>query len=69
MNKATFRLPGGGTKDRGLTKIHNRPGVNAQYVREMLDSQKCNKETHTVTEAEEESMFNRIWNEDYREKR
>ena len=68
MNKATFRLPGGGAKDRGLTKIHNRPGVNVQYVREMLASQKV-QESRTVTKAEEESMFNQIWNADYREKR
>lgn len=62
MNKSTFIIPGGYDKDRGLTKIHRNPGVNSQYIRDMLASQKV-QESRTITEAEEEKMFDKIFNE------
>ena len=65
MNKGTYSIPGGRDKDRGLTKVHYHPGTNQQYVQDMLSSQKV-QESRTVTEAEEETMFNRIFNADYR---
>lgn len=67
-NKATFRIGGGGNKDKSLTKVHYNPGVNAQYIHDMLGSQK-NSPSKTVSEAEEELMMNRIFNADYRDYR
>ena len=67
-NKGTFTVPGGGLKDRGRTKVHNRP-ANIQYIRDMIASQKGEKPSRTVTEAEEETMLNAIWNAEYRELR
>ena len=69
MNKGTFIQPGGGAREHSLTKVHNHPGVKVQYLHDMLASQKGEKESRTVTEAEEESMFNQIWNQDYRDRR
>jgi len=68
VNKGTFTQPGGGSKNRSLTKIRYNPGTNIQYMRDMLASQKV-KESRTVTEAEEELMMDRIWNADYRDRR
>jgi hypothetical protein len=66
MNKSTFIRPGGGDKDRSLTKVHNKPDVSMQYIHDMVASQKGEKPSRAVTEAEEETMFNRIWNQDIR---
>jgi hypothetical protein len=69
VNKGTFIRPGGGAKERSLSKVHDHPGVKAQYIHDMLASQKGEKESRAVTEAEEETMFNQIWNQDYRDRR
>jgi hypothetical protein len=68
QNRGTFIQPGGGAKGRSLTKAHYNPGTDLQYIHDMLASQKA-KESRTVTETEEETMFNQIWNEDYRDRR
>jgi hypothetical protein len=67
-NKGTFVLGGGGSKDRSLTKIRRYPG-SMKYIQEMLASQQGEKPSRTISTAEEEIQFNRIWNEDYRKLR
>jgi hypothetical protein len=68
QNRGTFIQPGGGAKERSLTKSHYNPGTNLQYIRDMLASQKV-QVSRTVTESEEDLMFNQIWNADYRDRR
>lgn len=67
-NCGTFIQGGGGAKDRSLTKIHTNPG-SAKYIHEMIASQQGEKPSRTISEAEEEIQFNRIWNADYRKLR
>ena len=69
QNRSTFIQPGGGAKGRSLTKTHYKPGADLQYVRDMLASQKGDIPSREVSEAEEEAMFNQIWNADYRDRR
>jgi hypothetical protein len=68
QNRGTFIQPGGSAKERSLTRVHYNPGTDLQYIHDMLASQKV-KESRTVTETEEETMFNQIWNADYRDRR
>jgi hypothetical protein len=69
QNKGTFTTGCRYDKDPSGTKVHNKPNCNMTYIHNMIASQKGEKPSRTVTEAEEESMFNQIWNQDYREKR
>ena len=69
QNKSTFIIGGGGNKDRSLTKIRYHPNVSQDYIHDMIASQKGEKVSREITEAEEETMFNAIWNQDYRNRR
>jgi hypothetical protein len=69
QNRGTFRTGAGGNKDRSMTKTHYNPSVNGQYIRDMISSQKCTKESREVSETEDQNMTDTFWNEHYNEKR
>jgi uncharacterized protein YneF (UPF0154 family) len=62
-NCGTFIQPGGGARERSITRAHYNPGVDLKYIREMLASQGGDKPSREVSEAEEEAMMNQIIND------
>jgi hypothetical protein len=69
QNRGSFRTGGKNDKELSGTKVHYNPNINAQYIRDMLASQKGVKESREVSDIEDNRMTNTFWNEHYNEKR
>lgn len=58
QNKGTYTQGSrGGEKEPSGTKIHRYPGVNAQYIHDMIASQKGNKPSRPWAPGEIEEIL------------